>query len=60
MIADNILNDIATKKSEDILNLYARTFSAECFKKVTGLYNMTADETDRFSQGMIDRCANYV
>ncbi len=60
IIADNILNDIATKKSGDILNLYARTFSAECLKKVTGLYNMTADEMDRVSQGMIDGCANYV
>ena len=60
VIADNILDDLACKSSGDILNLYARTLSAESLKKVTGLYNMTAAEMDRVSQGMIDGCANYI
>ncbi len=60
IIADNILDYIASKRSGDILNIYARTLSAESLKKVTGLYNMTAAEMDRVSQGMIDGCANYI
>ena len=59
-IADYILDDLARKRSGDLLNLYARKLSAESLKKVTGLYNMTATEMDRVSQGMIDGCANYI
>ena len=47
------------QKSGDLLTLYAKEFSAECLKLVTGLTNMSADEMDRVSQGMIDGCSNY-
>ena len=58
-IADNIIDKIKMLKSGDLLTLYAKEFSAECLKLVTGLTNMTADEMDRVSQGMIDGCSNY-
>ena len=58
-IADDIIDKIKELKSGDLLTLYARELSAECLKLVTGLTNMTADEMDRVSQGMIDGCSNY-
>ena len=58
-IADNIVEKIKMLKSGDLLTLYAKEFSAECLKLVTGLTNMTADEMDRVSQGMINGCSNY-
>ncbi len=58
-IADKIIDKIKMLKSGDLLTLYAKEFSAECLKIVTGLTNMTADEMDRVSQGMIDGCSNY-
>ncbi len=59
-IADNIIDKIKQLKSGDLLTLYAKEFSAECLKLVTGLTNMTAAEMDRVSQGMIDGCSNYI
>ena len=58
-IADTIIEKIKGLKSGDLLTLYAKELSAECLKLVTGLTNMTADEMDRVSQGMIDGCSNY-
>ncbi len=58
-IADTIIKKIKGLKSGDLLTLYAKELSAECLKLVTGLTNMTADEMDRVSQGMIDGCSNY-
>ena len=58
-IADTIIEKIKELKSGDLLTLYAKELSAECLKLVTGLTNMTADEMDRVSQGMIDGCSNY-
>ena len=37
----------------------AMPISAEALKSITGLTNMTWQEMDRVSQGMIDGCANY-
>jgi len=58
-LADTIIEKIKGLKSGDLLTLYAKELSAECLKLVTGLTNMTADEMDRVSQGMIDGCSNY-
>ena len=44
----------------DVVNEFAKPVSAQALKSVTGLTNMTWQEMDRVSQGMIDGCANYL
>ena len=44
----------------DVVNEFAKPVSAQALKSVTGLTNMTWQEMDRVSQGMIDGCANYI
>ncbi len=43
----------------DLVRDYAMPVSAHALCAMTGLINMTPEEMDRVSQGMIDGCANY-
>ena len=57
--ADRLLDEIKPLKSTDLIEKFAKPLSGEALKLVTGLTNMTYEEMDRVSQGMIDGCANY-
>jgi len=54
-----VLDDLENRDGADLVADYALRVSAEGLKLVTGLTNMTYQEMDRTSQGMIDGCANY-
>ena len=54
-----ILDSLACQQKIDLVNEFAKPVSAEALKIITGLTNMTWQEMDRVSQGMIDGCANY-
>ena len=43
----------------DLVQDFAMPVSAEALISMTGLNNMSWQEMDRVSQGMIDGCANY-
>lgn len=57
--ADQVLDDIEAKGCVDLVKDYAMRVSAEALKLVTGLTNMSFEEMNRTSQGMIDGCSNY-
>ena len=54
-----ILDSLSDQRGIDLVNEFAKPVSAEALKIITGLTNMTWEEMDRVSQGMIDGCANY-
>ena len=54
-----ILDSLSDQREIDLVNEFAKPVSAEALKIITGLTNMTWQEMDRVSQGMIDGCANY-
>ena len=54
-----ILDSLSDQQEIDLVNEFAKPVSAEALKIITGLTNMTWQEMDRVSQGMIDGCANY-
>ncbi len=54
-----ILDSLSDQREIDLVNEFAKPVSAEALKIITGLTNMTWEEMDRVSQGMIDGCANY-
>ncbi|MEP2532973.1 cytochrome P450 [Shimia sp.] len=54
-----ILDRIAPLGQADLVADIARPVSGEALKAMTGLTNMSWQEMDRVSQGMIDGCANY-
>jgi len=54
-----ILNRIESFRKADIVKDFAMPVSAEALKVVTGLTNMSWNEMDRVSQGMMDGIANY-
>ena len=54
-----ILDNFSHLQDIDLVNEFAKPVSAEALKSITGLTNMTWQEMDRVSQGMIDGCANY-
>jgi cytochrome P450 len=54
-----VLEDLAPRGAADLVADYAMPVSAEALKEITGLTNMSWQEMDRVSQGMIDGCANY-
>lgn len=58
-VTETILDEIAPQGQADMARDIARRISGEALKIVTGLTNMTWQEMDRTSQGMIDGCANY-
>jgi len=57
--AKRILDDLAPRGQADLVNDYAMPVSAEALRVITGLTNMTNEEMNRVSQGMIDGIANY-
>jgi cytochrome P450 len=59
MAADQCLADIFAQGRADMVKDIAMRISGEALKSITGLTNMTWQEMDRVSQGMIDGCANY-
>jgi len=55
----NILDDLAPKGHCDLVKDYAMPVCGHALRVITGLTNMTAQEMDRVSQGMIDGISNY-
>ena len=55
----DILDDIQPLGQADMVKDIAMRISGEALKQITGLTNMTWQDVDRVSQGMIDGCANY-
>lgn len=58
-IATAALDEIAPRGRADMAREIAMRISGEALKVITGLTNMTWQEMDRVSQGMIDGCSNY-
>lgn len=56
---ERILDQIVQRGEADLVADFAMPVSAEALKAITGLTNMSANEMNRVSQGMIDGCANY-
>ncbi|WP_420405407.1 cytochrome P450 [Nisaea sp.] len=54
------LDELRPDSRADMVKDIARRISGEALKAITGLTNMSWQEMDRVSQGMIDGCANYV
>lgn len=54
-----VLDDIKPLGEADMVRDIAQRISGEAIKIITGLSNMTWQEMDRVSQGMIDGIANY-
>ena len=57
--ADRLLTQLEPRGQADLLNDYAMLLSGDALRAITGLTNMTPEEMNRVSQGMIDGCANY-
>jgi cytochrome P450 len=55
---DSILENVKPQGRGDLVNI-ARQICGNALRVMTGLRNMTWQEIDRTSQGMIDGCANY-
>ena len=57
--ADEVIQSLSEETSADMFWRYAMPVSAHALRVMTGLTNMSTDEMNRTSQGMIDGCANY-
>nr|WP_070959354.1 cytochrome P450 [Hyphomonas sp. Mor2] len=57
---DKILNELEPAGEADFVKDIAMRISGEALKIITGLTQISWEEMDRVSQGMIDGCANYV
>ena len=55
---DSILENVKPEGRGDLVNI-AGQICGDALRVMTGLRNMTWQEIDRTSQGMIDGCANY-
>ena len=55
---DSILENVKLQGRGDLVDI-ARQICGDALRVMTGLRNMTWQEIDRTSQGMIDGCANY-
>ena len=55
---DSILENVKPEGRRDLVDI-ARQICGDALRVMTGLRNMTWQEIDRTSQGMIDGCANY-
>ena len=53
------LDAIEGKGAGDLFQDYALPVSADALRAITGLENLSAEDMNRVSQGMIDGCANY-
>jgi len=58
-IVDSTLNEVSPQGSADMVRDIAMRISGEALKMITGLTQISWQEVDRVSQGMIDGCANY-
>ena len=56
---DRLLDAITDTTEADLFWRYAMPVSANALRSMTGLTNMSVEEMNRTSQGMIDGCANY-
>ena len=56
---ETVLRELHPVGQADMVRDIAMRISGEALKSITGLTNMTWQEMDRVSQGMIDGCANY-
>lgn len=56
---DHIIDEIEPLGRACMVKDIAMRISGEALKSITGLTNITWQEMDRVSQGMIDGCANY-
>ncbi|MEE9334466.1 MAG: cytochrome P450 [Granulosicoccaceae bacterium] len=54
-----LLDNLSSITSCDLVTDYAMPVSANALRRVTGLSNMTPEQLDASSQGMIDGIANY-
>ncbi len=57
--AARYVDTLADTTGADLFWAYAMPLSADALRAMTGLTNMSPDEMNRVSQGMIDGCANY-
>ena len=57
--ADRILARIEAQGRADLLAAFALPLAGECLKSVTGLTNISYQQMDAWSQGMIEGIANY-
>ncbi len=58
-LTDEVLDAIEPIGHADLVTAYATAVSGEALKVMTGLTNITYQEMDAWSQGMIDGIANY-
>lgn len=56
---ETVLRELHPIGQADMVRDIAMRISGEALKSITGLTNMTWQEMDRVSQGMIDGCSNY-
>ena len=56
---NDVLDQLETKQQIDLVKDFAMPVSAHALRHITGLENMTTEELDSSSQGMIDGIANY-
>ncbi len=56
---DAILDRLAPRGTADLVADFARPFSGECLKELTGLTNVGFDAIDTWSQAMIKGVSNY-
>lgn len=59
-LADDVLDSFESVGEVDLVTEYATAVSGEALKVMTGLTNITYQEMDAWSQGMIDGIANYI
>ncbi len=56
---DRVLDGLVPQGAADLFDAFARPVSGEALKEITGLTNISFQQMDNFSQGMIDGIANY-
>ncbi len=55
-----VLDDLAPRGAADLVRDFAMPVAGHALRHITGLTNMTWQEIDRVSQGMIDGISNYL
>ncbi|MFT4097392.1 MAG: cytochrome P450 [Rhodoblastus sp.] len=58
--ANRIFDEVAPRGRADLFKDVALPISGECLMSLTGLTNITCQDMDSWSQGMIDGIANYL
>lgn len=58
-LAEKVLDGLEGRGQLDLVPEYATALSGEALKIITGLTNITFEQMDSWSQGMIDGVANY-